>query len=125
VQSVVGWDRRGVVTGTNMFCRSIGSAVGGAVFGAVGNATIAHRFAHPPAGVRGELPADVDATSRVLGKGAHGPVAEFVRGSLYAAAHHVFVGVVLVGVLSVAALLLMPRRTVPLTFDAESPAPAA
>jgi len=36
-QSVVGWDRRGVVTGTNMFSRSTGSAVGAAVFGAIAN----------------------------------------------------------------------------------------
>jgi EmrB/QacA subfamily drug resistance transporter len=121
VQSVVGWDRRGVVTGTNMFCRSIGSAVGAAVFGAIGNATIAGRFAHPAAGVEGKLPADVDATSRVLGDGASGPVADFVRGSLYAAAHNVFLGIVLVALLACAALLLMPRRTVPLTFDEETP----
>ncbi|MFN2521734.1 MAG: MDR family MFS transporter [Mycobacteriales bacterium] len=120
VQSVVGWDRRGTVTGTNMFCRSIGSAVGAAVFGAVGNATIAGRFAHPPAGVEGRLPDDVDATSRVLGDGAHGPVAEFVRSSLYAAAHNVFLGIVLVAVLALAALLLMPRRTVPLVFEESS-----
>ncbi|MCA1712823.1 MAG: MFS transporter [Actinobacteria bacterium] len=119
-QSVVGWDRRGTVTGTNMFCRSIGSAVGAAVFGAVGNATIAGRFAHPPAGVEGRLPDDVDATSRVLGDGAHGPVAEFVRSSLYAAAHNVFLGIVLVAVLALAALLLMPRRTVPLVFEESS-----
>jgi hypothetical protein len=42
-QSVVGWDRRGVVTATNMFCRSLGSAVGAAVFGAVANGTLAGR----------------------------------------------------------------------------------
>lgn len=41
VQSVVGWQRRGVVTGTTMFCRNLGSAVGVAVFGAVANATLA------------------------------------------------------------------------------------
>src|SRR6185369_14752495 len=39
VQSVVGWDRRGVVTGTNMFSRAMGSALGAAAFGALANAT--------------------------------------------------------------------------------------
>jgi MFS family permease len=34
-QSSVGWNERGVVTGTNLFARSIGSALGVAVFGAV------------------------------------------------------------------------------------------
>jgi hypothetical protein len=40
-QASVRWDERGVATGTNMFARSIGSAVGAAVFGAVANAVIA------------------------------------------------------------------------------------
>lgn len=39
-QSTVGWSERGVVTGTNMFGRSIGSAVGVALFGAIANATL-------------------------------------------------------------------------------------
>ena len=33
-QSSVGWSERGVVTGANLFARSLGSAVGVAVFGA-------------------------------------------------------------------------------------------
>jgi multidrug resistance protein len=37
-QSSVEWEERGVVTGTQMFARSLGSAVGIAVFGAVANA---------------------------------------------------------------------------------------
>lgn len=36
-QSSVEWNERGVVTGTNLFARSIGSAVGVAVFGAIAN----------------------------------------------------------------------------------------
>lgn len=40
-QSSVGWGERGVVTGANMFSRSIGSAVGAAIFGAVANGVIA------------------------------------------------------------------------------------
>ncbi|MDQ1531203.1 MAG: hypothetical protein QOE37_1308, partial [Microbacteriaceae bacterium] len=40
-QSSVGWDERGVVTGASMFLRSIGAAVGVAVFGAIANAVLA------------------------------------------------------------------------------------
>jgi MFS family permease len=39
-QSSVGWSERGVVTGANLFARSLGSAVGVAVFGAIANAVI-------------------------------------------------------------------------------------
>ncbi|MCU7729029.1 MFS transporter [Actinoplanes sp. KI2] len=39
-QSSVGWADRGVVTAGNLFLRSLGSAVGVAVFGAIANATV-------------------------------------------------------------------------------------
>jgi EmrB/QacA subfamily drug resistance transporter len=50
VQSVVGWGRRGVVTGSNMFIRTLGSAVGVAVFGSIANGRLAHRR-HTPAAI--------------------------------------------------------------------------
>jgi len=49
VQSVVGWGRRGVVTGSNMFIRTLGSAVGVAVFGSIANGRLAHRRHTPTA----------------------------------------------------------------------------
>jgi EmrB/QacA subfamily drug resistance transporter len=119
VQSTVGWDRRGVVTATNMFSRSLGSAVGAAVFGAIANATLADRFAHPPAEVAGKLPASGDATSLVLGGQAAAPSATttFVRGALFDATHNVFLALVAVAAVAVVALILMPRRTEQLVFD--------
>lgn len=77
-QSTVGWSERGVVTGTNMFSRSIGSALGVALFGAIANATLGY------------------------GKQAHS-AAEFARAS-----HHVFVGVAAVAVLMGVAVASMP-----------------
>jgi EmrB/QacA subfamily drug resistance transporter len=49
VQSTVGWAQRGVVTGTNMFIRTLGSAVGVAVFGSIANGRLAHRPRTAPA----------------------------------------------------------------------------
>jgi len=119
VQSSVGWDRRGVVTATNMFARSVGSAVGVAVFGAVANATLASRFASPPKGAGGQLPESADDASVVLdsASGATEAVKDFVRGALALATHHVFIAVASLAVVMVAAVLLMPRRPRELTFD--------
>ncbi|MGK5677666.1 MDR family MFS transporter [Actinoplanes sp. URMC 104] len=39
-QSSVGWSERGVVTANNIFLRSLGSALGAAVFGAIANAIV-------------------------------------------------------------------------------------
>ncbi|HEX5407956.1 MAG TPA: MDR family MFS transporter [Pseudonocardiaceae bacterium] len=120
-QSVVGWDRRGVVTGTNMFARSMGSAVGAAVFGAIVNSSLGNRLAHPPAAVARALGGQgLDTTSLVLGGqipthdvGA----AAFVKAALYASTHHVFVSLIVVAVFGATVLFLIPRHTTELTFD--------
>ncbi len=121
VQSVVGWRRRGVVTGTTMFARAMGSAIGAAVFGAIANTVLAHRFAHPTAEVAGRLPAGVDGASRAL-TGSNGAVVAFVRTSLYDASHAVFLGLLVIAVLLAVAVALMPRRTAELAFPEDEAA---
>ena len=74
------WTERGVVTGANMFLRSMGSAVGVAIFGAVANGVIAGS-----------------------GLGEHSPVA------IQAASGAVFVAVVVATVVTIAGALAMPR----------------
>ena len=115
VQSVVGWERRGVVTGTNMFCRAIGSALGAALFGAIADAALAARFAEAPSALRGRLPDDVDGTARALQ--TPGPVADYARDALHAASHGVFVATVLTAVAVAVAVAVLPRRVQPLAFD--------
>ncbi|MEU0966210.1 hypothetical protein ABZ357_12600 [Streptomyces sp. NPDC005917] len=119
-QSVVTWERRGVVTATNMFSRSLGSAAGAAVFGAIANATLAARYAHPPAAVAGKLSGSVNATSLTFGaapKSQLPAVARFLRDSLYQATHHVFLGLIALALSGIGALLVMPRRSEALSFD--------
>lgn len=114
VQSVVDWQRRGVVTGANMFSRSVGSAIGIAGFGALANGTLAQRLAHPPAALVGRVPPGTDTTSLVLGgrsRTVSPELAAFLRTALYAAGHRVFVALAVVSVAAVGGLLLMPRRT--------------
>ena len=79
-QSSVPWTERGVVTGANMFLRSMGSAVGVAIFGAVANGVIARS-----------------------GLGEHSPVA------IQAASAAVFVAVVVATVVTIAGAIAMPR----------------
>jgi len=81
-QSAVQWQQRGVVTGSNMFFRSAGSAVGVAAFGAIVNATLRG------SGVEGD---------RVTPE------------ALTAAVHNVFLATAALAVVMLAAVLLMPR----------------
>ena len=78
-QSSVPWNQRGVVTSSNMFARSIGSALGVAVFGAIAN------------WVHGSTTAGSD----------NGP-------SIVAASGAVFVAALAAGILTVAAVVAMP-----------------
>jgi hypothetical protein len=112
VQSVVEWDRRGVVTGASMFTRMLGQAVGAAVFGTVANTTLDGWFAHAPGRVARQLPHTVNSASSVIGK-RHGlsPVAAaYVRHGLDLATHRVFLGLVACAALGLAVVLLTPRR---------------
>jgi multidrug resistance protein len=79
-QSSVDWNERGVVTGNNMFARSLGSAVGVAVFGAIANSIFGPGDVHSigPAAIR-------------LGSAA------------------VFTGVLVVAAATAVAVLAMPR----------------
>jgi EmrB/QacA subfamily drug resistance transporter len=81
-QSSATWQQRGVVTGTNMFFRSAGSAVGVAIFGAIVNATLGRSAVE---------------TNRVA------------PGALTTAVHHVFLGTAVLAVAMMIAVLLMPR----------------
>ncbi|WP_430330959.1 MDR family MFS transporter [Rhodococcus sp. ACT016] len=54
-QSSVDWSERGVVTSTNMFARSIGSAVGVAVFGALVNARVGDAAEPDPTDLAGAI----------------------------------------------------------------------
>jgi EmrB/QacA subfamily drug resistance transporter len=87
-QSSVGWQHRGVATGTNMFARSMGSAVGVAVFGAIVNTRVAH-----------------DAPS-----GSALDLEHLSAGVLAPAIHTVFVCSAVVALALLLSGLLMPRR---------------
>ena len=86
-QSSVDWQSRGVATGANMFARSVGSAIGVAVFGAVANNVVAGRLG-------GRVPS-LDRLS---------------AGDLEPALHTVFVVAAFVSIPLLAAGALMPKR---------------
>ena len=87
-QDAVGWQSRGVVTGTSMFARSMGSALGIAVFGAIANASLAGSLGGHEASTPEGVPPE----------------------ALDLALHQVFVGSAVVALVLACGVLLMPRR---------------
>ena len=111
VQSSVGRDERGLVTGTAMFSRSLGSAVGVGALGAIVTAVTAGRL---DAGTRrrcaiGCPPARTPPASPCV-RTSRRTSWPYVRAALAAATHDLFVVLAVVALATVAALLLMPRR---------------
>jgi EmrB/QacA subfamily drug resistance transporter len=94
-QSSVEWGERGVVTGTNMFARSVGSAIGVAILGAIANGIYA-----------GYTGADQNPDAVVAATGA------------------VFWAVAIGTVLALIAAIAMPKTPVPAATGSGSTAPA-
>src|SRR3954464_2640500 len=124
VQSVVGWNRRGVVTGANMFMRSLGSAVGVAVFGSIANTTLANQLENPPARLAARVPQSVDSASIAFSGHNDPAVHEYIRHSLYLATHRIFWALVVAAVIGLLTQLLLPRRVTPLVFPDDPPVQA-
>jgi EmrB/QacA subfamily drug resistance transporter len=97
-QSAVDWERRGVVTGTNMFARSMGSALGIAVFGAIANASLSQRIGGHISSTTSAIPGSV----------------------LEPALHKVFLAAAVVAVLLAAAVVIMPNISVTAPHEAPS-----
>ena len=111
VQSVVGWDRRGVVTGGNMFSRYLGQSLGAALFGAIFNFVMAGQLAGAPAALERRLPAHVNDVIEVLHSGTAGAAVDaYLREAIALATRHLFAGMAVIAVLMLLVLCVVPRR---------------
>ena len=111
VQSIVGWEQRGVVTGASMFSRYLGQSLGAAVFGALFNAAVAARLAHPPAPLAEQLPVRVDAVIGALHASPPGAQAHaYLQDAIAAATRSVFAGMAAVAAIALLVVFVMPRR---------------
>ncbi len=111
VQSAVGWEQRGVVTGAHMFSRYLGQSLGAAVFGAIFNASVGNRLAHAPEALRDRLPHNIDQVMEVLHtSGTDATANAWLRDSIGVATADLFTGMAVLSVLILLALLAVPRR---------------
>jgi MFS family permease len=111
-QSTVGWQQRGVVTGTVMFSRYLGQSLGAAVFGAIVNASLAASLRAAPAALAPHLPHHVNQVGSALARPASlGPAeAAYLRGAITSATRHVYLALAAIALLTLAAVPVMPRR---------------
>jgi EmrB/QacA subfamily drug resistance transporter len=119
LQSVVGWQQRGVVTGANMFSRYLGQSLGAALFGAIFNAVIATRLADAPRNLQAALPHTINHILNVLHSGHVSAAAEeWLRGSIALATRHLFFGMAVIALAMLLVLIAVPKRFSVIKHDA-------
>jgi len=113
-QSTVGWNQRGVVTGSVMFCRYLGQSLGAAVFGAIFNGSINARLRAAPASLRAHLPDSASGVSATIGHTASlGPAVGYLRAAISAATHDVYTGLAIAAAATIAVIAVVVPRHMP------------
>lgn len=107
IQSMVGWDQRGVVTGANVFTRNLGQSLGAAVVGAIFNTSISHRMAQAPAGT----PTSTTDMLSVMGDpGLPEASRIFLQEAINTAMQHIYWGLIVIVLLTWWCLYRVPHR---------------
>ncbi len=103
-QNAVGWGRRGVVTASVQFTRTIGGTIGIALLGAVLNARLAGTLQAAGA-------ADVNALLNPDGRGALPPdTLELIRRVLASGLHQIYLLLAVAGAIGLAVACFLPSR---------------
>jgi EmrB/QacA subfamily drug resistance transporter len=112
VQSLIDWNRRGVVTGANLFSRQLGQALGAAIYGSIANAVLLGKLDDAPSSLTGQLPTNLnDASAALNHQTTNLSVAAeaYLREALFQATHQVFLTLAIIAVMTVLVLLGTPR----------------
>ena len=110
VQSIVPWEKRGVVTGANMFSRYLGQSVGAAILGSTFNTKMSQYLLRSPENIQAQLP-NVNDVIHVLQSGNASVLEEdFLRHGFYQSTHAVYLIMAGLAVLIFLFLTLLPKR---------------
>lgn len=127
VQGSVDWKSRGIATASNMFMRILGTTIGAALLGSVLNSRLHHYMAGKQADIDYNL--DISLTNELMDpvKRSMLPsdVVQVAQDGLTIGLHTVYIGVVILAVVSFVLILLLPKpgkKAEPVV--ASDPAPA-
>lgn len=106
IQSLVGWQQRGVVTSSNIFARNLGQSLGAAIIGAIFNNSLMIQLKNAPA----SIPTDITDLIKTL----HDPTLslqskEFLRLAINNSMHHIYWGMIIFSFLILIALISVPH----------------
>lgn len=110
VQSIVTWNKRGVVTGANMFSRYLGQSIGAAIFATVFNSALSTNLKAAPSILQGKLPVVNKVIETLQSNSSAEAVRMYLRESFFNSTKSVYFGMVVIALLTMAILLLTPAR---------------
>ncbi len=107
LQSMVDWERRGVVTGANIFSRNLGQSLGATVVGAIFNNSLMQQVKN--------FPSDFSISSDNILKTLHAheideTVKTFLSGAINNSMHHIYWGLILFTLVIFIFLYLVPYK---------------
>lgn len=113
-QSIVTWNRRGVVTGASMFSRYFGQTLGAAMFAAVFNSVLLYAFQQVPSGILEVLPETNRVIEALQSSQTSPETQQFLRETFHSAIHYVYIGLLIAASTTFFILLMTPAKFKPL-----------
>lgn len=110
VQSTVSYQYRGVVTGTNMFCRYFGQSIGAAVLAVIFNGVLESEMLQAPKSIQAELPSVNQVVDVLQHKNSNSDLLLFLQHAFFDATHTVYVGMAGIAVITMMILLWTPAK---------------
>lgn len=110
VQSVVAWNKRGVVTGASMFSRYFGQTLGTALLAAVFNAVLLYSFQQAPNGLEHVLPETNQVIESLQSALTPHQTRLFLQESFHSAIHYVYIGLLVAACTTFLILLFTPSH---------------
>lgn len=110
IQSIVPWEKRGVVTSSNMFSRYLGQSIGAAVFGGVFNRKMGNILSQAPENLKDKVPNVNDVIDVMQSHNVSDAVDYYLRVAFYEATQHVYLIMMLIAVITFLVLFLQPSK---------------
>lgn len=109
-QSMVTWERRGVVTGASMFSRYFGQTIGTAIFAAIFNAVLVTNLNRAPRNITQSLPPVNRVIETLQANDTPQHIFFFLQQSFHAATRQVYMGLFIIALITLVMLLFTPSK---------------
>lgn len=110
IQSTVPWEKRGVVTSSNMFSRYLGQSIGAAALASIFNSSMDKHISNSPKELANQLPEVNDVIDVMQSPSSNEAVISYLQEGFYLSTGKVYLGMAFLAVLAFLFLRLQPKK---------------